>query len=203
VLYAVAELVTEENAGRVPKQHVDKEIRLMRGVLGGILADDSLTISTEGNKKCLEMAKSLGQCYGSVHTCTEASLEFARWLVATLNAVIVAAQKRGKPNELNQKCLWRKFNLLTVSDSFIARWQDFVEASHLEDQPVFYQHFTDELFDILVWKKLRAAQPNEIEIESDSCEPLSFEEENGVRYIGGYVVKKLMEHPDCSDLRSF
>ena len=28
----------------------------------------------------------------------------------------------------------------------------------------------------------------------------SFEEENGVRYIGGYVVKNLMEHPDCSDM---
>jgi len=50
-----------------------------------------------------------------------------------------------------------------------------------------------------VQKKLRAAQPNEI--ESDSCEPLSFEEENGVRYMGGYVVKKLMEHPDCSDFK--
>ena len=70
----------------------------------------------------------------------------------------------------NQERLWRKFNLLTVSDSFIARWQDFLKASHLEDQPVFYQHFTDELFDILVQKKLRAAQLNEI--ESDSCEPL-------------------------------
>jgi len=93
VLYAMAELVTEENS-RVPKQHVDEEIRLIRGVLGGILADDNLMMSTE---KCLEMAKSLAQCYGSVHLCTEASLEFACWLVATLNAVIVAAQKRGKP----------------------------------------------------------------------------------------------------------
>jgi len=27
--------------------------------------------------------------------------------------------------------LW--FNLLTVSDSFIAKWQDFLKASHLED----------------------------------------------------------------------
>ena len=72
----------------------------MRGVLGGILADDSLTISTEGNKKCLEIAKSLVQCYGSVHTCTEASLEFACWLVATLNAVTVASCSK-KANLMN------------------------------------------------------------------------------------------------------
>ena len=48
----------------------------------------------------------------------------------------------------------------------------------------------------IVQKKLRAAQPNEFEIESDSCKILSFEEENGVRYMGGFVVKKLT---DCSD----
>jgi len=68
VLYATAELVTEEN-GRAPKQHIDEEIILIRGVLGSTLADDSLMISTEGKKKCLEMAKSLAQCYGSV-VCT-------------------------------------------------------------------------------------------------------------------------------------
>ena len=180
----MAELVTEKSS-RAPQQNVGEEIRLIRGVLGGILADDSLTLPTEGNKKCLDMAKSMAQYYSSVPT--EASLEFARWLVAALNAVIVAAQKRGKPNELNQERLWRKFNLLTVSDSFIIKWQDFLKANHLEDQPVFYQHFTDELFDSLIQKKLRAAQPDlwpdEVEIEGDTCEPLSFEEENGIKWV--------------------
>ena len=199
VLHAMAELVTEKSS-RAPQQNVGEEIRLIRGVLGGILADDSLTLPTEGNKKCLDMAKSMAQYYSSVPT--EASLEFARWLVVALNAVIVAAQKRGKPNELNQERLWRKFNLLTVSDSFIIKWQDFLKANHLEDQPVFYQHFT-ELFDSLIQKKLRAAQPDlwpdEVEIEGDTCEPLSFEEENGIRYMGGYVVRKLREHPDCAE----
>ena len=75
-------------------------------------------------KKC---AHRLAHCYISVHTCTEASLEFAHWLVATLNVVIVAAQKRGKPDELNQERLWRKFNLLTVFDSLIVSYQHFTE----------------------------------------------------------------------------
>jgi len=96
--------VTEED-GRAPKQHVDEEIRLMRGVLGGILADDS----HRGKQKVFRACKEFGPV---LWFCTEASLEFARWLVATLNAVIVAAQKRGKPNELNQERLWRKFKII-------------------------------------------------------------------------------------------
>ena len=99
--------------------------------------------------------------------------------------------------------MWRKFNLLTISDSFTKKWQDFLQASHLQDQPIFYQHFTDELFDSLVQKKLRAAQPDEgTSVKSvSSCKLLNFEEENAVRYIGGYVVKKLKEHPDCSEFK--
>jgi len=102
----MAELVQE--TGGEPQRLVSEETRLIRSILGSILTNDSLTLPTEGNKKCLEIAKSMTRCYGSVPT--EVSLEFTRWLVAALNAIIVAAQKRGKPNELNQERLWRKFN---------------------------------------------------------------------------------------------
>jgi len=113
-----------------------------------------MTLPTEGNKKCLELARAMVQCYGCVMP-SGTSLEFAHWIVSTLNGVIVKAQKRGKPNELNQERLWRKFNILTNSDNFIKKWQDFLKACQLDDQAVFYQHFTDELFDHLVQKKLR------------------------------------------------
>jgi len=62
-------------------------------------------------RKCLELARGMVQCYGSLPT--EAALKFASWIISTLNGIIVKAQKRGKPNELNQEYLWRKFNVLT------------------------------------------------------------------------------------------
>ena len=80
----------------------------------------------------------------------------------------------------------------------------FFKSHNLEDQPVFYQYFTDELFDNLLQKKLRAVLDTKVtSVETDDLDSpdLSFEEENGVRYIGGYVVKKLKEHPDCSGFK--
>ena len=54
--------MTEGNVGAVQRP-VSEETRLIRGVLGGILADDSLTLPTQGNKTCLEMAKNMAKCY--------------------------------------------------------------------------------------------------------------------------------------------
>jgi len=48
-----------------------------------------------------------------------------------------------KGNELNQKCLWRKFNILT---EFEKSWQ---KVASWMISLFFYQHFTDELFDRL------------------------------------------------------
>ena len=164
-----------------------------------------MTLPTEGNRKCLELARAMIQCYGSLPS--EATLKFSHWIVSTLNGIIVKAQKKGKPNELNQERLWRKFNILTNSDEFTKKWQDFLEANQLDDQPVFYQHFTDELFDNLVQNKLRAVLHTDstgttsMETDDLGSDNLSFEEENAVRYIGGYVVKKLQENPVCSEFR--
>ena len=95
---------------------LDKECRLMRSVIGGILSDESFALPTEGNKICLNMAEKLAKCYGT--SPNEQAVGFAGWLVAKLDGVIVEAQKRGKPNELNKKRLWRNFQKLTSSDDF-------------------------------------------------------------------------------------
>ena len=48
--------MAEGNVGAAQRP-VSEETRLIRGVLGGILADDSLTLPTQGNKTCLEWPK--------------------------------------------------------------------------------------------------------------------------------------------------
>ena len=49
-------------------------------------------LPTKGNKKFLEMAKSMARWYGSVPT--KVSVQFVHCLVAALNTIIVVAQKR-------------------------------------------------------------------------------------------------------------
>ena len=78
-----------------------EESRLMRSVIGEILADESFTLPTEGNKMCLDMAEKLAKCYSG--SLSGVAIEFASWLVVKLNGVIVEAQKRGNSNELNKE----------------------------------------------------------------------------------------------------
>lgn len=56
---------------------------------------------------CLDMVEKLAKCFGVGPS--EQAVEFTSWLVARLDDVIIEAQKRGKPNELNKVRLWRNF----------------------------------------------------------------------------------------------
>ena len=55
---------------------------------------------------------------------------------------------------------------------------------------MFYQHVTDETFDMLIKKAVVLAE----EISTNNTKPLTFEEENATRYVGGYVVRVLHQH---------
>ena len=85
--------------------------RIILGVIGGILSDESFVLPTEGKKLCLDMAETLAKFF-SVGP-SEQAVEFASW---RLDGVIFEAQKRGKPYELNRERLWRNFQKLTSSD---------------------------------------------------------------------------------------
>ena len=66
----------------------------------------------------------------------------------------------------------------------------------LEKEPAFYQHVTDETFDILI-KKAVAVVPEPL---TNSPKSYTFEEENAVRYVGGYVVRVLRQHKSNSSI---
>ena len=76
----------------------------------------------------------------------------------------------------------------------------FLSQVDLNDEPLFYQILTDEIFDQLLKKRLTALQGDSDCTED--CAELTFEEENAVRYVGGYVVRKLKEHPNCAKFRT-
>ena len=95
---------------------ISEECRIILSVIGGILSDESFSLPTEGNKLCLRMAETLAKCFSV--GCSEQAVEFASWFVERLDGVIIEAQKRGKPNELNKEHLWRNFQKLTSSDDF-------------------------------------------------------------------------------------
>ena len=57
--------------------------------------------------------------------------------------------------------------------------------------PIFYQHFTAKLMEHII--KLQVPVVTETSCESHPTE-LSYEEQNAVRYVAGYVIKSLKQH---------
>ena len=79
----------------------------------------------------------------------------------------------------NQEKLWSTFHQITLSSSFEEKWEMYLISVGLTKEPLFYQHITDEVFNLLIKQNIK--------IPDKECmleEMLTFEEENAVRYVG-------------------
>lgn len=54
-------------------------------------------------------------------------------------------------------------------------------------EPVFYQYLTTEVFEGL----LKTSTPLKTNSQVENVAPMTYEEENAIRYIGGYMVTTL------------
>ena len=128
---------------------IDFTVRVFRCVLGGILNDESFTVETEENRICLQLAKEMVKLFGSPSAICK---ELADWLITTLQEVIETSKRqRGKRKDtINQEKLWSKYHETTSSDNFKESWEKFLTDLQLDQEPMFYQHVTDETFDMLI-----------------------------------------------------
>jgi len=175
---------------------IDYTVRVFRCVLGGILSDESFSIQTEGNRICLQLAKEMVKLFGSPPSVI--CKELADWLITTLQEIIdTCKRQRGKRKDtINQDKLWSKYHETTSSEGFKNSWEKFLTDLQLDKEPLFYQHVTDETFDMLIKKTVVVAE----EAPANYPKPLTFEEENAVRYVGGYVVRVLCQHKNSSSI---
>ena len=162
-------------------------IVLMEKVITGILNDDGFTLPTEECKRCLVMATSLAEvCHQRSPSCCK----HAKWLINQLNKLIDKAIKQGS-QLLNEEKLWSTYYQLRISNSFEQTWEMFLDNHKLPKEPMLYQHITDQTFEILIKKKVPI--PSTSEPEPEEQQKLTFEEENALRYVGGYVIRQLLQ----------
>ena len=143
-----------------------------------IANDDAMTTGTDGTKLCLSYA---GNVTKQLCNPTVEDKEFASWLIESLEGTMTDGENRTK--------LWKQFFALRSSEEFGLRWKQYLEHLKLTGKPLFYQHFTLVLYEQLLCSKFRitdtAFEENDIQF--------TYEEENAIRYMGGYVVRKLKE----------
>ena len=115
----------------------------------------------------------------------DSSRQFCCWIISQLSSIIHAAIS---PNCtcINKEALWLKLYQLQISTSFADKWCSYLMSLQVPAEPVFYQHYTGIIFDNLVKQNIPNVQENDSIVS-----PLTFEEENDIRYVGGYVLKSL------------
>ena len=163
----------------------DTPICLVESVISGVLTDEGFTLPTEESKLCLQIATSLSEAFSQR---SRSCLDHSKWLVEQLSKLIDKAKKRGS-HSLNEERLWSTYHQLCSSDTFEEKWERFLVGEKLAKEPLFYQYITDQTFELLIKNKLPT---NEQGCTSVDQEKLTFEEENAVRYVGGYVIRQLM-----------
>ena len=80
-----------------------------------------------------------------------------------------------------------RYQLQTTS-SFTEQWCSYLTSLEVPAEPIFYQHFTGIIFDNLIKLNIPAVENKDIDVNL-----LTFEEENAIHYVGGYVLKSLKD----------
>ena len=83
----------------------------------------------------------------------------------------------------------KNFYILRSSKQFCGKWREYLELLNLINEPLFYQHLTLTLFDWILSDKFK----NDARRSETSAVEFTYEEESAIRYVGGYVIRKLKE----------
>ena len=93
-----------------------------------------------------------------------------------------------KTHQLKKAKMWGLYHKLCTSATFKAQWNAFGIQSIGKNLPVgFYQYVTHEVFKALIKEEF----PVNIEETENSLNPLTPEEEKALRYVAGYVCRKV------------
>ena len=95
----------------------------------------------------------------------------------------------------SQDKMWSFYYKMRVSESYKDEWAKFLmESVGHTSTPAFYQNITDVLFQQLV-KADFSILPN---AAAENLNEMTLEEQNALRYVAGYVCRKVREHLETS-----
>lgn len=161
-------------------------VLVVRKAVTQLVGDESLQIATEGNRRCLTLANMLLQLLLSNHSSERNKLlsDFSCGLVAAMAKIV----ENASVNTLNREKMWTNFHCFRSLREFCDSWERFLQSLRVPSCPIFYQHVTAKVMEHVI--KLKLPVPNAISTRSQSTS-LTYEEENAIRYVGGYVIKSV------------
>ena len=154
-------------------------VKKFRAVLLAVQNDDIMGLRTEKAKKFVEDIQILIRKLAAP---MDSDITFLEWLYKSLEKVV--GEER-----FYKKELWTKFHVLRSAENFSKRWLVYLNENGIQGEAVFMQTLSLEVLEQIIGDitATKSTQP-----VPDATE-LTFEEENAVRYMAGYVVYKLQK----------
>ena len=150
-----------------------------------VTTDESFSVPSPANKKASETALALFGWCDCPNNRVNLS-KFSRVLCVRLHACF---SRRHTSLRLRKKKMWRAYHRLRTSVSFRKDWEMFLHNSvghqaHL----AFFQHVSYRIFRELMKTEFPLPPPDAVE---HPYRPLTFKEENALRFVAGYICRKV------------
>ena len=166
---------------------------LLSRACDSILDDDMSRagIDTEALKLCLSSARQLKSILQ--HDREEKAAEFFGWLSAELGGIL---ERATVASALDQSILWSRFHALRCGDVFYKKWEHFLLFYNITLSPIFIQVLSMRMLDIVLKESFVCNQPSpeaSATATASGSASITYEERNAIRYVGGYIIRKLMK----------
>ena len=168
-------------------------VLLVRVALGDIKLDETYHLPTPANSICLSAVELM---LSDTQAPPEKTNGFCSWLVGVLEKTI--NESLSKKGIVKREILWPKLHNLQCLSSFKATWETYLESIKAPTDSIFFQHLTRILFRDLLRKKFTSEETGLT--NNNTSDPLTFEEENAINYVGGYVVRTLKANESDEEL---
>ena len=118
---------------------------------------------------------------------------FATNLVSSLESCFQACRSRSK--QIKSEKVWGHYHVLCTSSSYKELWNQILARSGNTPSPTFYQFVTHELFKELLKREFPVSSDTTKDVEFQA---LTIEEENALRYVAGYICRKVRKNLESS-----
>ena len=95
--------------------------------------------------------------------------------------------KPGRSLQIRHENMWKAYHGLRTTLAFLKSWEIFLQQFAVKTEPSFYQYVTDKQFAELIKLKFPTPANN----QEHQCGYMTCEERMGLKYVAGYVCRRV------------
>lgn len=157
-----------------------------------VVKDEDFKVPSDTARRAVETAEKLLEWVAVNDDNMKVFSNFSDKLVQVFEKCFVTRRSM----KVEAECMWREFHVLRSSDNFKETWETFLHQSinHVAS-PAFFQFVSYEVFETMVKEKWEI--PSSVQ---NQASPMTVEEENALRYVSGYICRKVQTKIKASTL---